>query len=123
MGKREADGCAGSQLRVSELDGLWDQSWCTTVSKLVMKLDAIKLGRALATYISAQRLVRHPYGVAKVQLCLHRRVPTTMYRHGGPPDQRSPSNTQKTCNQLFFLLTMHWQGLQRPDWLHLDSLG
>ena len=78
MGKREADGCAVSQLRVGELDvdGLWDQSWCNTVSKLVMKLDAIKLGRALATYISAQRLVRHPYGVAKVQLCLHRRVPT-----------------------------------------------
>lgn len=53
LGKGDADGCAVAQLRVGELEGLlWDQSWCNTVSKLVMKLDAIKLGRALATYIS-----------------------------------------------------------------------
>lgn len=100
MGKIDAGGCAVAQLRVGELDGLWDQSWCNTVSKLVMKLDAIKLGRALATYTSdatpCSSSVRSRQGTTVfVSEGTDDHVPPR-----GPPDQRSPSNPRKLSPAL-----------------------
>lgn len=100
MGNRDADGCAVSQLRVGELDGLWNQSWCNTVSKLVMKLDAIKLGADLGHLYQRRnalfviRTESPRYNCVCVGGCF------SMYRHGGPPDQRSPSNPRKLSPAL-----------------------
>lgn len=75
-------------------------SWCNTVSKLVMKLDAIKLGRALATYISdatpCSSSVRSRQGTTVfVSEGTDGHVPPR-----GPPDQTSPSNPRKLSPAL-----------------------
>lgn len=122
MGKRDADGCAVSQLRVGELDGLWDQSWCNTVSKLVMKLDAIKLGAGLGHLYQRRNALFVIRTESPRYNCVCVGGYFSMYRHGGPPDQRSPSNPRKLSPAL---LSPHDApaGIARPGGLHLASLG